>query len=128
MNASARAVIVRAPFVREADMTQAIGDEQTLSGAEKEGSAASLLIHEEARYRAFAMDLDYMWRWEILRDGEFVQEGCSLSERAAREAVAHVIAHFRAQDVRRGAPGDRTDEIRELLKEIGTPQPIPAAD
>ena len=86
------------------------------------------LIHAELRYQAFATDLDYMWRWEIRCDGEFVQEGCSLSKRAAKEAVAHVIAFFRTQDASRGSPDDKTDEIRELLKGIGTPRSENPAD
>lgn len=55
-------------------------------------------IFNEGRYRAFVQDLECMWRWEILRDEEVVQEGCSLSERSSREAVGYVVAYFRRCD------------------------------
>jgi methane monooxygenase component D len=63
----------------------------------------AILIYEESRYVAYGKDLEYMWRWEILRDGEFVQEGCSLTERSAREAVSHVISFFQRRDQTRDA-------------------------
>ncbi len=59
-----------------------------------------LEIFSEGRYRAFVQDVECMWRWEIHRDGEFVQEGCSLSESSAREAVGYVISFFRRGDER----------------------------
>jgi methane monooxygenase component D len=90
--------------------------------------APPTLIHSDERYCAYASDLQYMWRWEILRNGEFVQEGCSLSERAAKEAVAHVISYFRSQDASRGTEGDKTDAIQNLLNGIGVARPIDAAD
>lgn len=83
-----------------------------------------ILIHSDQRYAAYTQDLEYMWRWEILREGEFVQEGCSLSEESAREAVAHVLSFFRRQDESAGQPGDRGAEIRQLLRGIGTPEPV----
>jgi soluble methane monooxygenase-binding protein MmoD len=83
-----------------------------------------VLIHADARYVAYVRDLEYMWRWEILRDGEFVQEGCSLSEESAREAVSHVLSFFRRQDVARATPGDNAEEIHALLRGVGTPQPL----
>lgn len=82
------------------------------------------LIHADERYQAYMMDLEYMWRWEILRDGEFVQEGCSLSQESAREAVAHVLSFFRRQDSAALNDGGRSEAIRALLREIGTPEPV----
>nr|AAC45293.1 orfY [Methylocystis sp. M] len=95
----------------------------TLS-AEHATAEQGILIHADSRYAAYTMDLDYMWRWEILRDGEFIQEGCSLSQDSAREAVAHVLSHFRRQDEAAATPGDNSVEIRRLLRAIGTPEPI----
>lgn len=83
-----------------------------------------ILIHADSRYVAYTVDLEYMWRWEILRDGEFVQEGCSLSEQSAREAVAHVLSFFRKQDIAAATPGDNSEDIRRLLRGIGTPEPL----
>lgn len=62
-------------------------------------SVAAIEIFKEGRYRAFAEDLEFMWRWRIHRDGEFLQEGCSLSENSSREAVAHVMAFFARRDL-----------------------------
>jgi soluble methane monooxygenase-binding protein MmoD len=61
---------------------------------------ARIEIFSEGRYRAFVQDVECMWRWEIHRDDEFVQEGCSLSESSAREAVGYVISFFRRGDQR----------------------------
>lgn len=82
------------------------------------------LIHADERYQAYMMDLEYMWRWEILRDGEFVQEGCSLSQQSAREAVAHVLSFFRRQDDTSQNDGGKSEAIRALLRGIGTPEPV----
>ncbi|MBG0810514.1 soluble methane monooxygenase-binding protein MmoD [Methylosinus sp. H3A] len=92
--------------------------------AEQAAEEQRILIHSDSRYVAYTMDLDYMWRWEILRDGEFVQEGCSLSKDSAREAVAHVLRFFARQDAAAGTPGDNSEEIRRLLRALGTPEPI----
>ena len=92
--------------------------------AEDAADEQRILIHTDSRYAAYTMDLDYMWRWEILRDGEFVQEGCSLSQDSAREAVAHVLRFFARQDEAAGAPGDNSEEIQRLLHSLGTPNPI----
>ncbi len=58
----------------------------------------SLQIFNEGRYRAVVENLDFMWRWNIYRDGEMCQEGCSLSETSSREAVRHVLAFYRTRD------------------------------
>ncbi len=88
-----------------------------------DAAAEAILIHQDSRYAAYGRDLEYMWHWEISCDGEFVQEGCSLSEESSREAVAHVINFFHRQDLAKATPGDKTEEIRKLLLEIGLPQP-----
>ncbi|QGM46795.1 soluble methane monooxygenase-binding protein MmoD [Methylocystis heyeri] len=82
----------------------------------------AILIYADSRYAAHATDLDYMWHWEIRRDGEFVQEGCSLSESSSREAVAHVIRHFELQEQARAQQGGYADAIRELLLDVGVAQ------
>ena len=68
-----------------------------------------LEIFSEGRYQAFVQDVECMWRWEIHRDGEFVQEGCSLSESSAREAVGYVISFFRRGDERRAEKSEKVD-------------------
>jgi methane monooxygenase component D len=85
---------------------------------------ARIPIHSDARYTAYTIDLEYMWRWEIERDGEFVQEGCSLSMESAREAVAHVLSFFKRQDEAAERPGDNSAEIKRLLQALGTPIPL----
>jgi len=61
-------------------------------------------ILNDGRYRAIVQDVECMWRWEIHRDGQVIQEGCSLSEGSSREAVDHVMAFYRRRD--RGRPDD----------------------
>jgi|BarGraIncu00222A_1022003.scaffolds.fasta_scaffold45698_1 soluble methane monooxygenase-binding protein MmoD len=67
------------------------------------GLGTRIEIFSEGRYRAFVQDLECMWRWEIHRDGEFVQEGCSLSESSSREAVGHVISFYQCRDLGQAA-------------------------
>jgi methane monooxygenase component D len=100
------------------------GGKAMAHSAEQAAEEQRILIHTDSRYAAYTIDLDYMWRWEILRDGEFVQEGCSLSQNSAREAVAHVLNFFRRQDEAAGTPGDNSEEIKRLLRALGTPEPI----
>ena len=59
---------------------------------------AIIEIHNEGRIRAVVEDLGFMWRWNIYRDGEMCQEGCSLSENSSREAVRHVLAFYRTRE------------------------------
>ncbi|QXX76071.1 soluble methane monooxygenase-binding protein MmoD [Methylovirgula sp. HY1] len=74
-------------------------------GISFEGAAnAPIEIFNDGRYRALVQDLECMWRWEIHRDGQFVQEGCSLSEGSSREAVGHVMSFYRRRDL-----GQRSD-------------------
>ena len=108
---------------------RASDDENTAGGPrehvlEGDRDPEGILIHANSRYVAYVRDLEYMWRWEILRDGEFVQEGCSLSEESSREAVSHVLSFFHRQDFAKATPGDNTQEIQELLRGIGTPRPL----
>ncbi|MFO1126237.1 MAG: soluble methane monooxygenase-binding protein MmoD [Methylocystis sp.] len=90
----------------------------------------AMLLHESTRYAAYGRDLEYMWHWEILRDGEFVQEGCSLSENSAREAVALVVRFFERQDRSRESGAVDVEGIQNLLREagLGAPQVAPGAD
>ncbi|MGJ0424497.1 soluble methane monooxygenase-binding protein MmoD [Methylocystis sp.] len=91
-------------------------------GRDPAADPSAMLLHASTRYAAYGRDLDYMWHWEILRDGEFVQEGCSLSESSAREAVARVVRFFERQD-RASASGVDVDGIRHLLRDAGLGAP-----
>ncbi len=53
-----------------------------------------ILLMKDRNYSAYVQDLECMWRWTIYRDNELVQEGCSLSQRSAQEAVDHVMAFY----------------------------------
>ncbi|MHB8884721.1 MAG: soluble methane monooxygenase-binding protein MmoD [Methylovirgula sp.] len=64
---------------------------------------AAIEIFNDGQYRVFVQDLECMWRWEIHRDGQFVQEGCSLSEGSSREAVGHVMSFYRRRDLGQGS-------------------------
>ncbi|WP_020174573.1 soluble methane monooxygenase-binding protein MmoD [Methyloferula stellata] len=68
-----------------------------------EAAIAPVEIFNDGRYSAFVQDLECVWRWEIHRDGQFVQEGCSLSERSSREAVGYVMSFYRRRDERQAA-------------------------
>jgi methane monooxygenase component D len=82
-------------------------------------SPDAILIHADSLYVAYVTDLDFMWRWEIWRGGEFIQEGCSLSEKSSREAVSHVLSFFRRLDQAREVPGDPSLRIQNLLRGFG---------
>jgi soluble methane monooxygenase-binding protein MmoD len=57
------------------------------------------LVRAVAAYTAYAIDLEYLWRWEIYQDADrLVQEGGSISLASATEAVDHVLAYFGARD------------------------------
>lgn len=105
-------------------LTTTNGESGATAGQKLGVGPEAVLLHEDQRYLAYGQDLEYMWRWEILRDGEFVQEGCSLSESSAREAVSHVVAFFRGQDCARAVPADTTDEIQQLLRDSGLGAPV----
>jgi soluble methane monooxygenase-binding protein MmoD len=62
-------------------------------------ACAPVEIYNDGQYCAFVQDLECVWRWEIHRDGLFVQEGCSLSEGSSREAVGHVMSFYRRRDL-----------------------------
>lgn len=79
--------------------------------ARDDGEAASLSarfapeegwqsLHEDPVYRAFARDEDFMWHWNILRDNEVIQEGCSISFDSARRSVGHVLAFYATTEVK----------------------------
>lgn len=57
-----------------------------------------VLLWEEGRYSAYAYDLDFMWRWVVVRDGEEVQDGPAISVESARQCVKHVMAFFSQRD------------------------------
>jgi soluble methane monooxygenase-binding protein MmoD len=97
-------------FEDESDAAASAGWSQQSRSFERsigfEGAAnAPIEIFNDGRYRAFVQDLDCVWRWEIHRDGLFVQEGCSLSEGSSREAIGHVMSFYRRRDL-----GQRNDE------------------
>jgi soluble methane monooxygenase-binding protein MmoD len=55
-------------------------------------------IEGDGRYSAVLEDLGFMWRWSLFRGPERCQHGCSLTERASREAVDHVLAFYGVRD------------------------------
>lgn len=58
-----------------------------------------VLLRTVGIYTAYAIDLDYLWRWEIYQGADrLVQEGGSISLNSATEAVDHVLAYFCARD------------------------------
>nr|WP_294543819.1 soluble methane monooxygenase-binding protein MmoD [uncultured Rhodopila sp.] len=63
-----------------------------LDGFSEYDAVPRVEIHRSGRLTGYAQDLGFMWRWEIHRDGQTIQEGCSLSENSAREAVGHAAA------------------------------------
>jgi soluble methane monooxygenase-binding protein MmoD len=88
---------LRPPSVASAsEMTEDSADGKIVANA-------SIEIFNRGRYKAFVEDLEFMWRWKIHRDGEFVQEGCSLSESSSREAVGHVMEFYLRRDQSRAA-------------------------
>lgn len=52
------------------------------------------LLRQSDAYSAYAKDLDFMWRWVIVKDEVVVQEGCSLSLQSSICAVTHVLNYF----------------------------------
>ena len=70
------------------------------AGDERDAHAALIpdpdwkLLYEDTQYCAYAEDLDFLWRWVILRHGEIVQEGCSLSLNTAERSVRHVLTFY----------------------------------
>lgn len=62
-------------------------------------SSEHLLIKVAGRYTAYAIDLGFLWRWEIyMEEDVMVQDGGSISLTSATEAVNHVLAFFSARD------------------------------
>jgi soluble methane monooxygenase-binding protein MmoD len=59
-----------------------------------------VFLKSAGQYTAYAVDLDYLWRWEIYLEGGdlLVQEGASISLTSATEAVDHVLAYFAVRD------------------------------
>jgi soluble methane monooxygenase-binding protein MmoD len=63
-------------------------------------SADHVFLTAAGRYTAYAIDLDFLWRWEIyhLEEDHMIQDGVSLSLASATEAVGHVLAYFSVRD------------------------------
>ena len=55
-------------------------------------------IESDGGYRVVIEDLGFIWRWSLFRGGEICQLGCSLTERASREAAGHVLAFYGIRD------------------------------
>ena len=55
-------------------------------------------LAETGSYQAYAKDLDFMWRWIIVRDGSVVQEGCSISLESSSRAVQQVLSFYAVAD------------------------------
>ena len=73
----------------------------------KSSMGEPVFLKAMGEYTAYAIDLDYLWRWEIyLEPNQLVQEGAAISLGSATEAVNHVLAYFTVRDSpRRRAPG-----------------------
>ncbi len=87
-----------APIKREGDMENIsnMKEEVELDGRP---SSEHLLITVAGRYTAYAIDLGFLWRWEIyIEEDVMVQDGGSISLSSATEAVNHVLAFFSARD------------------------------
>lgn len=70
-------------------------------------------LHQDATYSAYARDDEYMWRWNIVRDGNIIQEGCSISLETARRSVGHVLAFYAISEGNRAGKGQKDEEFRE---------------
>lgn len=70
-------------------------------------------LHQDATYSAYARDDEFMWRWSIVRDGNIIQEGCSISFETARRSVGHVLAFYAKSDGSRVLPGREDEELSE---------------
>ncbi len=58
-----------------------------------------VFLKAAGQYTAYAVDLEFLWRWEIyLEDDRLIQHGASLSLASATEAVGHVLAYFAVRD------------------------------
>lgn len=69
------------------------------TGLDVRPSDEHLFIKVQGRYTAYAVDLGYLWRWEIyMEQDQLVQDGGSISLTSATEAVNHVLAFFSARD------------------------------
>jgi soluble methane monooxygenase-binding protein MmoD len=62
-------------------------------------SSEHLLIKVAGRYTAYAIDLGFLWHWEIyMEENVMVQDGGSISLTSATEAINHVLSYFSARD------------------------------
>ncbi len=56
-------------------------------------------IEERGSYATYAKDLDYMWHWILVKDGEIIQEGCSISFHTTQRSVAHIMEFFASRNL-----------------------------
>ncbi|PKO92483.1 MAG: soluble methane monooxygenase-binding protein MmoD [Betaproteobacteria bacterium HGW-Betaproteobacteria-1] len=88
-------------------MNANIDEETDFSPSVEKGLLEKLEVFERielqrsANYSAYTEDLGFMWRWQIFRDSELAQHGCSLSLESSREAVRHVLVYFQGIDKNR---------------------------
>ncbi|MDD2769424.1 MAG: soluble methane monooxygenase-binding protein MmoD [Methylococcus sp.] len=66
------------------------------------------LLKRDEVYAAYAKDLDFMWRWVIVREDRIVQEGCSISLESSIRAVTHVLNYFGMTEKRAPETGRTT--------------------
>ena len=56
-------------------------------------------IETRGEYTSYAKDLDYMWHWILVKEGEIIQEGCSISFHTTKRSVEHVMEFFASRNL-----------------------------
>jgi soluble methane monooxygenase-binding protein MmoD len=64
-----------------------------------EASADWVPIEQRGSYASYAKDLDYMWHWILVKDGEIIQEGCSISFHTTKRSVENVMEFFASRNL-----------------------------
>lgn len=57
-------------------------------------------LFDEGNYRVMGQEVEIFWRWVIYRGPHPIQEGVSLSEKAARRAAQSCLVYFKQVDDR----------------------------
>jgi len=56
-------------------------------------------IHQRDNYSTYSKDLGYMWHWILVKDGEIIQEGGSISFHTAKRTLEHVLEYFASRNL-----------------------------